>query len=585
MKAVGIVAEDYAEDRYLLETADFSKIPSGLATDFARIAVIALLLVNKACQLARRQPGAREMKTSTKGRTRMSLHFQRLIWTVSFSVISVLCTSATTIAADNEKKSDEYFELMKVFVDTFEQVDRNYVKDVDRRKLMEAAIRGMIAELDQYSNYISPEDLARFNQQVEQQFGGIGIQVQVDPKSKRLMVMSPLPGTPAYKAGIRAGDLIMEVEGNSTEGITLSQAVTLLKGKAGDAVKIGVKHSDSNKTEQVTLVRAIIQVATVLGDTYNADSSWNFMLDDKKKIGFIRLTHFSRRSADELAEALKTLTKQGMKALILDLRFNPGGLLSQATKISDLFIESGKIVSTQGRNSPDRVWTAKKEGTFSGFPIAILVNRYSASASEIVSACLQDHKRAIIVGERTWGKGSVQNVIELEGGHSALKLTTASYHRPSGKNIHRFPKSKDSDIWGVVPDKDYAVQFSTQDMRDYLDYRRQRDVLSKDGPPKSDFKDRQLDKALDYLVKALDGKTADKPDEKTTPEKTVPEKKDPKADPKADKKTDSKTDDKKDGKKTDSKDSEKKPSKPGKSSDGTSSSRLPIIRVPRSQAT
>ena len=147
-----------------------------------------------------------------------------------------------------------------------------------------------------------------------------------------------------------------------------------------------------------------------------------------------------------------------MRGLILDLRFNPGGLLAAAIEVSDLFIATGRIVSTKGRNSPERVWDAQKEGTFDGFPMVVLVNRYSASASEIVAACLQDHKRAVIVGERTWGKGSVQNVIELEDGHSALKLTTAGYRRPSGKNIHRFPDAKESDEWGVMPDNGYEVK-------------------------------------------------------------------------------------------------------------------------------
>jgi carboxyl-terminal processing protease len=211
------------------------------------------------------------------------------------------------------------------------------------------------------------------------------------------------------------------------------------------------------------------------------------------------LTHFSRHSADELQAALGDLRSAGMKALVLDLRTNPGGLLSQATEVADLFVEKGTIVSTKGRNSRERVWTAKKEGTFSGFPMAVLVSRFSASASEIVSACLQDHKRAVIVGERTWGKGSVQNVIELEDGGSALKLTTASYHRPSGKNIHRFPDAKKTDEYGVMPDDGFKVPFSDAEMDQYLKYRHGRDVLRKEGPPKSEFKDRQLEKALSYV--------------------------------------------------------------------------------------
>ena len=371
-------------------------------------------------------------------------------------------------AADSKK--DEEYELMKLFVDTFEQIERNYVKEVDRKTLIQAAIKGMVTQLDPYSNYISPDELKRFNQEVEQEFGGVGIQVQIDPKTRRLMVMTPLPGTPAYKAGVKSGDLIMEVEGKSSEGISLEEAVKLLQGKPGTEVTIGVQHAGSDKTEQLKITRAIIQVATVLGDTHKPDDSWNYFLDEPNKIAYIRLTHFGRRSADELQEAMTSLKEGGFKALVLDLRFNPGGLLSQATKIADLYLEQGTIVSVAGRNSEGRVWTAEKEGTFSGFPMAVLVNRFSASASEIVSAALQDHKRAAIVGERSWGKGSVQNVIELEGGSSALKLTTAAYKRPSGRNIHKFPGAKDNEEWGVGPDPEHAIEFTNKESKQWLTF-------------------------------------------------------------------------------------------------------------------
>ena len=179
-----------------------------------------------------------------------------------------------------------------------------------------------------------------------------------------------------------------------------------------------------------------------------------------------------------------------------------------------MFIDSGTIVSTKGRNTPTRTWEAKKEGTFPNFPMAVIINHFSASASEIVAACLQDHHRAVIVGERSWGKGSVQNVIELEGGTSALKLTTASYHRPSGKNIHRFPGATEKDEWGVMPDPGYEVKFTPAETAEYFEtFRPERDVLSKTGPPKSDFKDRQLEKALEVVrskISAVDA-AAQKP--------------------------------------------------------------------------
>jgi carboxyl-terminal processing protease len=220
-----------------------------------------------------------------------------------------------------------------------------------------------------------------------------------------------------------------------------------------------------------------------LGDKRKPDDQWDWMLDSEKKIGYIRLTAFSRNTASDLEKALKDLKKQDVKGVVIDLRFNPGGLLTSAIAVADLFVADGRIVSTKGRNTIERPFDARKAGTFEGFEVAVLVNRYSASASEIVSACLQDHKKAVVVGERTWGKGSVQNVIELEQGHSALKLTTAAYMRPSGKNIHRFPNAKESDEWGVMPDKGFELKLNDTEMSELVRVRRQRDLLLESHSP------------------------------------------------------------------------------------------------------
>ncbi len=433
---------------------------------------------------------------------------------------------------DAAKRDDDYYELYQVFADTLDQVERNYVKPVSRRELIEAAIGGVLGKLDPYSNYINRDDLGRFKSTVESQFGGIGIQITID--HDQLKILSPLVGTPAYRAGLQAGDNILEIEGKTTDGVSIEEAVKRLKGEAGTSVTLTVAHVGSSKRETVTVTRELIHVETVLGDHRQNDDAWNFMLDADKHIGYIRVTGFSRDTAADLKKALENLKTAGLKGLILDLRFNPGGLLTSAIEISDLFITSGRIVSTQGRNTPERTWDAQQEGTFEGFPIAVLVNRYSASASEIVSACLQDHKRAVVIGERTWGKGSVQNVIELEGGRSALKLTTASYKRPSGKNIHRFPDAKDSDEWGVMPDANYDLRLTDSEMSDLIRYRRERDILAVHGPKAADpqkpaepeqpaekpqtdapkaeegkpaehagFVDRQLQKAVDYLSQEM----------------------------------------------------------------------------------
>jgi carboxyl-terminal processing protease len=371
--------------------------------------------------------------------------------------------------------TDRDYELFRLFVDTLDQVERNYVEEIDRRVLMEAAIQGLIQKLDPYSNYISPEEIANFRTSIENQFGGIGIQVGMEDGV--LTVLSPLVDTPAYRAGIHAGDQIVAIEGEPTKGMSLNDAVTKLKGETGSTVKVTIKPAYVGDPRDVELTREIVHVETVLGDTRNPDDSWNWFLDKDKRIGYIRINSFGRDTYRELRTALRQLKRDGMEGLILDLRFNPGGLLDSAIKVCDLFIEEGVIVSTKGRNVRERTWTANKPGTFSGFPMAILVNRYSASASEVVSGCLQDHGRAVIVGERTWGKGSVQNVIDLEGGRSALKLTTASYHRPSGKDIHRSPDEPEDGEWGVMPDKDYLLMLKPEQLREFVETRRDRDRL------------------------------------------------------------------------------------------------------------
>lgn len=395
---------------------------------------------------------------------------------------ALLADEPPAVAAPSTTASplDEDYELYKVFVDTLDQVERNYVKGISRRELIEAAIRGVLGKLDPYSNYISPDELGRFRTSVENRFGGIGI--QIDVADGQLQVVSPLAGTPAYRAGIIAGDRIVEIDGKATQGITVEEAVGRMKGEAGTQVTLTVVHAHTGKREAFTLTREVIRVESVCGDHRASDGTWDYMLDDEHKIGYLRVTAFSRDTTDEVKTALDSLTARGLQGLVLDLRFNPGGLLTSAIEISDLFVAQGRIVSTAGRNSPERVWDAEKPGTFEGFPMAVLVNGFSASASEIVAACLQDHGRAVVIGERTWGKGSVQNVIELEGGRSALKLTTASYVRPSGKNIHRFPDSEESDEWGVSPNAGYELKLSMLEMRSLIEDRRQRDIIRAPRP-------------------------------------------------------------------------------------------------------
>lgn len=274
---------------------------------------------------------------------------------------------ATDVAADRSKPSeqDDYYELYKILVDTMDQVERNYVKEVDRRELMEAAIKGVLGKLDPYSAYINPQEISQFRSTVENEFGGIGIQISVD--AGRLTVLSPLVGTPAYRAGLLAGDRIVEIEGKTTDGVTLDEAVRRLKGKAGTRVKLAVIHPGTTDKVEVTITREKIHVDTVLGDRRKEDDTWDFMLKPKERIGYVRVTAFSRDTVRELRKAVKELQVQKLRGLILDLRFNPGGLLSSAIEVSDMFIFKGRIVSTKGRNTKERTWDAEG-GDLRGLP-------------------------------------------------------------------------------------------------------------------------------------------------------------------------------------------------------------------------
>lgn len=409
--------------------------------------------------------------------------------------------------SNSDKKVDpeEELKLLTLFADTFAQIKQNYVSEMSDRELMEAAIQGMVRKLDPYSNYIPPRDLDRFKTGVESEFGGVGIIVTTE--NGPLEVISPMAGTPAFRAGLIAGDKILKIEGDTTQGFNVSDAVKKMKGAVGTSVTLTVLHPGKSDPIDVTLKREKIQVPTVYGYERGEGFSWNYFIDEDEKIAYLRLSGFGRNSARELKDVMRQLEDEGARGLILDLRFNPGGLLSAAIEISDLFVEKGRIVSTKGRNVRERKWDARRRGTYGDMPMAVLINKFSASASEIVSACLQDHERAVVVGARSWGKGSVQNVIELENGGSALKLTTASYHRPSGKNIHRGPDAKETDEWGVSPTDGYAVKLRGGELAQLRGWIRD-SGLGRKNDSQPDYRDRQMAKALRYVQETLNPQLA-----------------------------------------------------------------------------
>ncbi|MEX0677793.1 MAG: S41 family peptidase [Pirellulales bacterium] len=407
------------------------------------------------------------------------------------------------------------------FAEVLDTIDRNYVEPVDEQKLFEGALDGVIGKLDEYSAFLSRNDAPQFQQVLDQQYGGIGIEVTLEGADKQLTVMSPFVGTPAYKAGVRAGDTIVAIDGRSTKNRPLNEIVRWLKGRPGDPVAIEVVRKGHEKPLRFDLVRAKIRVDSVLGDLREPDGTWNFFLPGEDKIGYVRITAFGESTVEEFTAALQWLSARRCRGLILDLRNDPGGLLEAAKAVCDLFLPEGAvIVSTRGRDARihDEA-TATGAGEYQSLPLVVLVNDKSASAAEIVAACMQDHKRAAIVGERTWGKGTVQNVIPLEGGRSLLKLTIASYWRPSGKNIHRLESSQDEDEWGVKADPGCELKLDDKQTGELLEQRRQRDVVHSVGyspgepvpaPPAgspADF-DPQLTRAVEVLKERLGEKAA-----------------------------------------------------------------------------
>jgi len=356
------------------------------------------------------------------------------------------------VAPGAERGEDKSYASFRTFVTVFNQVKRNYVVDVDDEKLFYGAFKGMLAELDPYSQFLSKEDVEQLEVDTEGEFGGLGIEITLD-QSRTLTVITPLEDTPAIQAGVQPGDRIIKIEGESTYNTTLLDAVRKLRGKPGTKVTITVLHQFTGKREEITITRDVIKVHSVRA---------SHIVDEKAKIGYIRMNNFQRTTADELDEAVRKLLEKGMRGLVLDLRRNPGGLLDSAVAVSDRFIDKGLIVSTKGRVA-DTVhrFDAHKAGTYPDFALAVLVSGFSASGSEIVAGAIQDHHRGILVGSRTFGKGSVQSILSLEGG-CKLRLTTAHYYTPSGRLIHREINAKQDDPWGIFPDIEVKTTYKDE---------------------------------------------------------------------------------------------------------------------------
>ena len=438
-----------------------------------------------------------------------------LLWLLVVPAVVALGLAVTASAPPPDKD----YELVRTVVDVLAEVDRNYVKeltDEEKQKLVEEMLNGGLRKLDPHSEYMTAEDFKLFETVSEGEFGGIGVTAVPDPKTSLLKIESLLPGTPAYRAGLQAGDLIWKVGDRATDEMKPEEARSLIKGKPGTPVTLTIIREGSREPIVVTLTRGIIELHPFMGFARDpADpTKWDFMADKQNKIAYVRLTGFTEKSYKDLRAAVEEAERNGARALVLDLRDNPGGLLTQAAQVADLFLTGGTVVSTKNRTGGGRKWEAKAEDTVflpaEQKPMAVLINRGSASASEIVAAALQDHKRAVVVGERTYGKGSVQKVFNLRNG-DAVKLTTESWLTPAGKNIHRWPDAKESDEWGVRPDPGMAVKLTDEQIREYvrhysrLDYVKGKpgstgkDEPKANGPAEKPYVDPVLEKALDHL--------------------------------------------------------------------------------------
>jgi carboxyl-terminal processing protease len=330
------------------------------------------------------------------------------------------------------QKKDSLYEKLDLFGDILDTVGKEYYKPINEGNVIDGAINGMLQSLDPYSSYMSPQTFKNMNTETKGEFGGLGIEVTME--QGLVKVISPIDETPAEKAGVKSGDFIIKLDEKQVKGMTLDEAVNTMRGKSGTSITLTIRRTDVDDPIVLKITREIIKTRSVVSE-----------IKEKENVGYLRLRSFNEKSGDELIDKIKEHVKKkpDLTGFILDLRNNPGGLLSQAIKVSDAFLESGEIVSTKGRDTKDiKIYNAKKGDETKGKPLIVLINRGSASASEIVAGALKDNKRATIVGEKSFGKGSVQSIIPLSN-KGGLRLTTAKYYLPSGATIEEI---------GVLPD-------------------------------------------------------------------------------------------------------------------------------------
>lgn len=378
----------------------------------------------------------------------------------------------------------------------YEKIDRYALDDVPDRELFQGAMRGMVEVLrergDPHSSFTDETHTRLFLQDIAQEIGGIGVRLRFAGDPPQLEVAGPpVPDKPAALAGILQGDRILAIDGESTDGLTakdFDEVLNTMRGKPGAALELTLLRDEADEPITVKLIREKITLDSVRGDVLLADQTWQYLLDEDSRIALVRLLSFGAKSVSELEALLPNLQAKGMQGLILDLRGNPGGALDAAVETCELFLPKDKLVVEIRNRTAYRQEFTDRTGPYVDLPLVVLVDRNSASASEIVAGCLQDYDRAVVVGERSFGKGTVQELIHMQGGRTRLKLTMASFWRPSGKNIHRKGDDRKASLatggdWGVSPDGGYDVEQSDEDYVRWAKGRFLRDVTPLGGPP------------------------------------------------------------------------------------------------------
>ena len=372
---------------------------------------------------------------------------RNLIWLGVVVVVALAFYHLAPMAAQQDTVHRTYAPL----VEADALIRQRFVETIDDDRLVVGAIRGMMLKLDPYSGYISPDELAAFRRHAAGEYIGIGVQLGV--RDGQLTVIAPIAQSPAVEAGVRAGDVIQAIDGQATESMSVVDVDRLLSGRAGTTVTLEVRHAATGQVEVLPITRGPVNIKSVTGFRHDGAGHWGYWVDPENRIAYVRVASFHEDTIAEFDQALDRFRRDAARGLVLDLRFNPGGSLNAAVAMVDRFINSGVIVSTVTRHQAVDRYSAHAQHTFPPVPMAVLINEHSASASEIVSGSLQDHGRAVIVGTRSFGKGVVQNVIELTQQRAALKLTVAHYCLPNGRIIHKTARNTNTNEWGVFPDK------------------------------------------------------------------------------------------------------------------------------------